>query len=127
MADVIGYKGEQLDLLIRQGATFGPVKLIFTNPNGTRVNLTETTFRAQVRKLPSSEDIGAEFVCLVTDSSQGELSIEIPAIETEKLSAGITETEIESLYFWDLEGVESGGRVVPYLYGDVKVFREITK
>lgn len=127
MAEIIGNKGEQLDLLIRQGATFGPFKLFVKNPDGTPVDLSESTFRAQIRKNFDSENIAATFTCTNTNPAQGEVTIELSATQSEMLEAGETEEVSASKYLWDLEAEESGGRVLPYLYGNVKVFREITK
>ncbi len=50
----LGYIGERLDLLIRQGATFGPFDVTLANPDKTPVDLTGATVRAllvQLRRL----------------------------------------------------------------------------
>ena len=54
----LGYIGERLDLLIRQGATFGPFDVTLANPDKTPVNLTGATVQAphwtlSVKLLPS--------------------------------------------------------------------------
>lgn len=46
----LGYIGEKLDLLVRQGATLGPFAVTLTNPDNTPVNLTGATLRAHLRK-----------------------------------------------------------------------------
>lgn len=127
MAEIIGYKGERLDLLIRQGATFGPVVMTITNPDGSPVNLLDSVFRGQIRKFFNSPTIEATIVASVTNGLLGQVTFSIPAEQTEVLVAGSDEEQPESQYVWDLEALEQGGRVVPYLYGNVKVFREVTK
>lgn len=127
MAEIIGYKGEKLDLLIRQGATFGPIVLTITNPDNTPVDLADMTFRGQVRKTFNSQTVGATLTCQVTNAPGGQVTISIAATQTAMLEAGIDEDAPESSHVWDLEALEDGGRVVPYLYGDVKVFREVTR
>lgn len=127
MAEIVGNKGEQLDLLIRQGGTFGPFKLFVKNPDNTPVDLSESSFRAQIRKTFNSQVVAATFTCIVTNPTQGEVSIELSATQSAMLTAGEDEEFPDSKYLWDLEAEESGGRVIPYLYGNVKVFREITK
>jgi hypothetical protein len=46
----IGTKGSELDLLIRQGATFGPNSCTLTNPDNSPVNLTGATIKMQLKK-----------------------------------------------------------------------------
>lgn len=128
MTTTIGSKGTQLDLLIRQGATFGPYLITLTNPDNTGVDLTGSTIRAQIRKTPNS--ILSEAVSPIityTDRLNGIFAIEFTDEATATLSAGAKETDPESLYVWDLEMEDATGRVIPLLYGDVRVFREVTK
>lgn len=125
----IGTKGTELDLLIRQGATFGPIPASLKNPNTTPVDLTGATIRAQVRKTPTSaigEGCSATFV--LTNPSQGEFTWEFPASATQTLAAD-SESELAtaSTYVWDMEVELANGRVIPLLYGKVNVFREVTK
>jgi hypothetical protein len=127
MAELISNKGEELDLLVRQGATFGPFKLIVKNPDGSPVNLAESMFRAQIRKSFDSAQVAATFTCVNSDPLNGEVTITLDAAQSAMLEAGVDEDDEASKYLWDLEAEEAGGRVLPYLYGKVRVFREITK
>ena len=122
----IGFKGAEVDLLVRQGATF-LATLTITNPDTSPVNLTGMIFRAQIRKTFNDPVITASFVCTVLSAPNGLLEIELPATVTAAIPAGATELDPISAYVWDLEAEESSGRVVPYLYGVVRVFREVTK
>ena len=125
----IGTKGAELDLLIRQGATFGPVTSTIKNPNGSAMNITGATLRAQVRKTPTSpigEGCTASFT--ITDAANGVFEWSFSDDATALLVAD-SESEIApaSTYVWDMEMEDSTGRVIPLMYGKVNVFREVTK
>lgn len=122
----IGFKGAQLDILVRQGATFRTLIRV-RDAAQSPVNLSGYIFRGQVRKRYDSADVAASFICVVEDSINGVLRIELEAESTAALLAGENENVAESLYQWDLEAEHSSGFVMPYLYGAVKVFREVTR
>lgn len=46
----VGFRGERLDLIARQGATLGPFVVTLTNPDNSPVNITGCTIRGLVRK-----------------------------------------------------------------------------
>lgn len=123
----IGYKGEKLDLLIRQGGSFGPHIVTWTNPDGSPVDLSDMFFRAQIRKGHNNLIVAATFTTKIVDALAGKFSFEIDAIQTANLPAGENEDHPESQYKWDIESVNEVGYVTPLIYGDVRVFREITK
>lgn len=125
----IGTKGAELNLLIRQGATFGPVASRLTNPGGSAMSLTGATIRGQIRKTASSAgSTGATATCTVTNAANGEFTFTFPASVTAALIADDTSEEAPaSIYVWDMELEDSTGRVIPLVYGRVNVFREVTK
>ena len=127
MAETIGFIGEELNLLIRQGATFGPFKLTMQNPNGTPVNLSDATFRGQIRKTPDALTIEGSFIFVVTDPLQGKVEFEMDAVTTAAIVAGMAATDPDSAYVYDIEYVNEENRVLPLLYGQVQLFREVTK
>lgn len=45
----LGYIGEKLDLLVKQGSTLGPFKVTLANPDQTPVDLTGATRRCRGR------------------------------------------------------------------------------
>lgn len=126
---VVGTKGQELNLLIRQGATLGPVACRLTNPGGSPVNLTGAQIRAQIRKTPTDPvSTGAEAVCVITNATNGEFTYEFTVAATTALVADpISEQAPASIYTWDMELQDSTGRVTPLVYGTVNVFREVTK
>lgn len=125
----IGTKGAELDLLIRQGATFGPVTSTITNPNATPMDITGVILRGQVRKTPTSpigEGCVAEFN--IIDAPNGIFEWYFSASATALLVAdNESETAPASVYVWDMEMEDTQGRVIPLMYGKVNVFREVTK
>jgi hypothetical protein len=125
---IVGTKGARLDLLLRQGATFGPYEVTLSNPDLSPVNLNGVVFRSQIRRTPTSifgEAIAPVFTYV--NRPLGIFTFQFTAEDTATLAPGIDEDAPESLYYWDLEMEDAFGRVFPVLYGDVKVFREITK
>lgn len=122
MAQMIGTKGAELDLLIRQGATF------LASAQLVGVNLTGATLRAQIRKTPSNTIAeGATAICTITNAVEGRFTWEFTDESTALLVAGTDENDSLSQYVWDMEVEYADGRVSPIMYGVVKVFREVTK
>lgn len=126
---VIGTKGANLDILIRQGATFGPVTARLKDNSGNVVDITGYTFRSQIRKTPTSTLVeGATAVFNVVDYTGGVFTFEFTADVTALLTADAeSETAPASIYVWDMEMQDTAGRVIPLVYGKVNVFREVTK
>ncbi len=139
----IGSIGERLDLLIRQGANFGPVRFTMTSPDGSLfpastdtpvpesafvpVDLTGCTIRGQIRKKPGDTDVAAALSVTVTDAPAGRYELSLSAATTAGLTAGANARAPESTYVWDLELVDSGGAVIPLYWGSVQVHREVTR
>lgn len=127
MSAYIGDRGQRLNLLIKQGATFGPLRIRFTNPDGSPIDVRDIVFRAQLRKTPNSLVAAATFVFTTDDGADGWVSMSMSADQTANVTAGDDEFSDESAYVWDLEGQEPDGRVLSYLYGNVRVVAEVTK
>lgn len=124
----IGTKGARLDLLVRQGATLGPNSTTLRDGAGDPIDITGATLRAQIRITPDAVTAAATAVCTITNAAGGVFTWEFSAAETTALTCSVVdENEPESLYYWDLEMLKADTTVVPLLYGDVRVFREITK
>lgn len=124
----VGFLGERLDLLVRQGATLGPFVVELSNPDLSPVNLTGCTIRGQVRK--NATDIGtpvAQFNVVMVDVLNGKFSFEIPNTVTETIPAGEFQKDAASQYKWDMELEDSQGRVLPLYYGNFENFREVTR
>lgn len=124
----IGTKGAELDLLIKQGATFGPHSCQLLNPDSSPMNITGCTFEAQARKAYNSTDAQsypASFT--IVDATEGRFTWQFPAEVTAAMQAGPTEEHKDSAHVWDMEMTDTAGNVIPLVYGTIKVFREITR
>ncbi|MBX9870180.1 MAG: hypothetical protein K2X63_10300 [Burkholderiaceae bacterium] len=118
----LGYKGERIDILLVQGADFGPHIATMFNPDESLVNLTGCTIRGGIAKstqspllLPIEVDI--------TAPENGEYQFGLGHLATALLPAGRTEESPESQYLWQLELVDNAGQIFPLFWGTVKVFR----
>jgi len=123
----IGYYGERMKLLIRQGATLGPFFATMVNPNATRVNLTGCTIRGQIRKTALNTVIVETLNVTITNAVQGEYNFGLTDEETALIPAGETIKDEESIYQWDLELQDAAGAVIPLYYGECIVLREVTR
>ena len=131
MADTIpqiGTKGDRLDILIRQGGTFGPKYGTISKRDGSPEDITGCTFIAEIRKTADATVVAASAVFAITNAPGGEFTFTFEASATKDIAADPEgETEPDSQYVWDLEMHYADGRVRPLLYGDVAVFREVSK
>lgn len=123
----IGTFGTRTDLDIRQGATFGPLTLTFKNPDGSAVNLTGCSLTGQIRKQALSSTVVQAFTAAITDAAAGVATLTIDAVATAAIPAAETPISPDSRYVYDVELIDTQGRVIPVLYGDVVVLREVTR
>lgn len=125
----IGYIGERLDLLIRQGADFGPMSATMVNPDQTLVDLTGCTIRGQIRKSGLDATIVESFNTTILNqvTYRGQYKFWLTNAETAAIVAGETLADKASKYVWDLELLDSTGIVTALYYGDVLVQREVTR
>lgn len=124
---VLGHAGERVDLLIRQGATFGPHELTLTNPDGSAVDLTGCTLRAQLRRKALDAGILIALTCTITDAVNGVATIGLTDEQTAALTAGEDPGQPDSRAKWDLELEDAAGGVTPVFYGNVVIHREVTR
>ena len=125
---VLGTKGGELDLLLKQGATFGPHQITLKDSNNQPINITGATIRAQIRKTSDAATAVANGDFVLTSPSSGVFTFGFSSISTTTLQVDtVSETGTDSQYVWDMEIQYSDGRVYPLMYGKVSVFREVTK
>jgi hypothetical protein len=123
----LGYIGERLDLLIRQGATFGPFDVTLANPDKSPVDLSGASLRAHIRKKALDTNVVISLQVELTDPALGKFKFGLTDEFTAGITAGESVKDHASLYVWDMEMEDSLGRVSPLYYGEVKVFREVTR
>lgn len=129
-APIIGTKGAQLDLLIRQGATFGAITTTVRNSVTLEpIDLNGYTIRGQIRKSAASTlQEGATASFQIINAEMGVFAFWFTAAATTALQAdSVSEDAPASQYVWDMEMESADGMVQALMYGDVKVFREVTK
>jgi hypothetical protein len=105
------------DLIITRGDTETIVATI-QDDNGTAINITGRTYRAQIRTSQDSTTIKASFTCTVTSGASGQVTCVLAAADSATLTAGN--------YFWDLE--ENASNVIStILAGNVTVLADVTR
>lgn len=119
----LGSKGEQLNLVIKQGADFGPFLAEMENPDGSPVNLTGCTFQGRIKKT-STSPVAAVIDFTITDPLLGAFAFTIPNERT-AIPCGESDTDKASRYVWDAELIDAAGHVTPVYFGDVAIFRNI--
>jgi len=123
----IGDIGQNLDLDIRQGATFGPHLVTIRNPDTSPVNITGWMFRGQIRKTAADATIAASFVSEIVSALNGQFRFWISDEATAAIAAGDNIMSAQSQYVYDFEAQDAAGNVVPLFYGAARVFREVTR
>lgn len=123
----VGDPGAQYDLIVRQGATFGPVSTTLRNPDTTPVNLTGCTVRGQVRRSPGDAVVLAAFDVAITDAAGGVFVFGLDSTTTAAIPATPALDQWTCDYVWDLEMQDSLGRVIPLLWGTFTLHLEVTR
>ena len=110
-----------LDLCIPAGATFS--RVIRYKADGSNVNLTGFTARAQIRPSAASAtttlSLTTENTRITLGGTAGTITLNISATDTAALTAG--------RYVYDLELVSAGGIVTRLLQGVVTVSANVTR
>jgi hypothetical protein len=130
--------GEEMDIDLAQGASFGLAFQMRNAPDpddeaqvalgyGDPVDLTGSTIRGQIRKTFLSEDVIVAFTCNITDYPDGEYSVTLTDEQTAAIVAGLKITSRDSKYVYDIELEDSAGNVFKLYYGKVRLQPEATK
>jgi hypothetical protein len=82
------------------------------------VDITGRTYRAHIRLTKDATVVSAAFVCVVTNSTQGEVTCTLTAGNSGALAAG--------KYYWDFEENYSG-TVTTILAGTVTVLADVSR
>lgn len=122
----IGSRGDKLDLLVRQGATLGPMSVTMRAPSDAPIDLTGCQIRAKIRKSYATAQ-AIDLHTLITDPAAGAFQFWLTDDQTAAMTCGATPSDPASLYVWDLEIEYGDGTVRPVFYGAVKVAPEATK
>ncbi len=123
----IGTFGERMDLRIKQGSTFGPMRFEMINPDDSPVDLTGVTIRAQIRHAALDATVVVDLDCQIVDAMAGWFEMGLSDEQTRLIEAGESIGDPDSQFVWDMELEDSSGRVIPLYHGDVLVLREVTR
>lgn len=122
----LGTIGARVDLLIKQGATFGPHVVTLTNPDGSPTDLTGCSFKGSIKAKARDASVLARFSFTMVSVNPGKFSFQLAATDSAVIPAGENLSDSASLKTYDIKMLDASGRVVPLFYGDAKVFREVT-
>lgn len=106
------------DITIQQGATFAKT-LTITDDSDVAIDISNDTFRGQVRKHYTATDIQASFTLAITDGPNGIVSWSISATDTAAMGHG--------KFYYDIEWVKADGNVVRLLEGIADTTPEVTR
>lgn len=117
--------GDRLDLEIRQGSTLGPFTHQINNPDGSPMNLTGCTVQGQVRTAPRAYGVpvGDFLIMMPVDPTVGWYEFSM----ADEITATMPMTEDITRFYWDMELIDSLGRVIPLMYGEMRVQAEVTR
>ena len=129
----IGFIGEEVGCILRQGGTFGVFTAYLANPDdvpnpgdvGAPIDLTGAVIRASVRQTPNGPVKTTFNVLLDADPTTGKFQFWLTATQTAALKAGPTIKDDASKYLWDMI-LQTGDIVTPLYYGTFSVYRGIT-
>lgn len=122
----IGYLGEELNFLVKQGCTFGPFVMTVKNPDNSPVDLSQIEIRGQFKKTISDAP-GVSFFVNKTSPTMGVFEFYLTADQTEQIACGNSINDLASQYFYDFEMDSGLGQITPLIYGIIRVFRGISK
>lgn len=106
------------DLTITRGDTETLVITITSDDNGTPVDITGRTYRAQIRSSQDSSTIKASFTCTVAYGTTGQVTCVLAAADSATLTPGLA--------FWDFEE-NASGVITTILSGNVTVLADVTR
>jgi|TARA_S200000501_G_scaffold273320_1_gene256995 hypothetical protein len=106
------------DIVVDQGSDF--TIQIQIAQDGSNVNLSTHSVRAQLRPTPSSATKTADFTCSISDAANGVMKMALTNTVTAGISAG--------KYYYDLELVNTNTSTVTRLIqGVARVTQEVTR
>lgn len=104
------------NLTVDQGSDFSSVVTV-TDSDGVLVDLTNYTYRGQIRKTYTSST-AVDFAITANTPTNGELTISLTASQTSNMKAG--------RYVYDVE-IESGNVVTRVVEGQMEVTPRVTR
>lgn len=102
--------------------------IVYSDVDEVPIDLTNSIIRGQIRKHALDTVITANLTISYIDRVNGMFDFGLEdATVTAAILTGEDIKDAQSNYVWDMELEDSTGRVIPLFYGNVKVFREVTR
>lgn len=118
------------DMSISQGADF-TLRMTLKDSTGTPIDVTDHTFRGQIRKTASDAVIQASFDFTILDqiTNTGEVDVKLPSSESSAIILDKSKNANRSIttMTYDIESEDLSGNVVRWLEGLAKISPEVTK
>lgn len=108
-----------VELFMDQGATFNNVINLTDDITNSYINISGYIVRSQMRRSYYSANATANITCTISDSEQGEITMNLDAGVTANIKAG--------RYLFDLETVDNAGTVSRVLEGIITVTPGVTR
>lgn len=122
----LGDLGDQIELLISQGDSFGPHQVTLVNPDASPVDLTGSTITGGIKRAASDASYAAAFTVAVTNAPGGVFTFGIAREVTAALTGGASRNDVASQYRWDLKLTDSTGRRIPLFFGVARLQVSVT-
>ena len=106
------------DITIDQGSSYSKT-LTLKDDNDTVINITNDSFRGQIRKHHSSTDIQATFTFTITNGTGGVVTWSLTPTQTAAMGTG--------KFVYDLEWLKADSTVVRLLEGVADCTPEVTR
>lgn len=108
-----------VELYMDQGATFNNVINITDDVTNSAVNVSGYVVTSQMRRSYYSANISANITCSITNASQGEITLSLPASVTANLKPG--------RYLFDVKSVDTSNVVSRILEGIITVTGQVSR
>lgn len=123
---LLGDKGRQIDLLVKQASTLRPKYCQMKYGDGSPIDITGCKFLSEIRKTADAPAMAARVQFVITDAPNGRFHFFVGDEATADIIADPEdELQPESIYVWDSKikfpGVD--GESWPLFFGNVYVFR----
>ena len=119
---------ELLNICINQGSDF-LLEMTIKDEQGNPIDLTDHTFRGQIRKTVSDSVIQASFTFNKVDAPNGRVDVKLPAADSTAIVLDTQNTSKRKLQkmAYDIESETSGGAIERWLSGEALINPEVTR
>lgn len=115
---ILGNPSKDITIYVKRGENF-TTSFSISNPDGTIVSLSGSTFEGQVRKTKTSLTVEADFSFSI---SNNEVTMTLPTTETDPMVSGDNDTDEASKYVYDVMWTYSGQTY--RIFGGALIFSE---